>query len=115
MRRFALVSSLLLGLSGCSLTLDPSSVPPPVVPGCTPVCTGKTCGDSDACGGICQAATSTCTPPTTTGLRVERGGLTLGAAHASGTLHQVQGQLELGSTNQAMQGLTLQVQQGTLR
>jgi hypothetical protein len=115
MRRLALVASLLLGLTGCSFTIDPNSVPPPVVPGCTPVCAGKTCGDPDTCGGTCQAATSTCTPPTTTGLKVERGGLTLGAAHLSGTAHQVQGQLGLGSTDQAMQGLTFQVHQGTLR
>jgi hypothetical protein len=116
MRRLALVGSLLLGLTGCSLTLDPNSVPPPVVPGgCTPLCAGRTCGVSDGCSGTCEVSNSTCTPPTTTGVKVERGGLSLGAAHASGTAHQVQGQLGLGSTNQAMQGLTFQVQQGTLR
>ncbi len=116
MRRLALVASLLLGLTGCSLTIDPDSVAPPVVPGCTPVCDATlTCGVTlNNCNTTC-AAGSGCTPPTTTGLRVDRGGLTLGAAHASGTAHQVQGQLGLGSTAQSMQGLTFQVEQGTLR
>jgi hypothetical protein len=115
MRRIASLSALLLGLAGCSLTIDPNSVPPPVVPGCVPVCAGKTCGDPDTCGGTCQAATSTCIPPTTTGHKVERGSLTLGAANASGAAHQVQGELCLGATDQAMQGSTFQIQQGTLR
>ena len=116
MRRIFQVSALLLGLTGCSLTIDADGVPPPVPGNCTPVCNASlVCGVTlNNCNTTC-AVGSGCTPPTTTGLRVDRGGLTLGAAHASGASHQVQGQLGLGSTAQDLQGLTFQVQQGTLR
>ena len=30
--------------------------------GCTPACTGKTCGDSDGCGGACQQGSGCCSP-----------------------------------------------------
>jgi hypothetical protein len=32
--------------------------------GCTPQCSGATCGGSDGCGGICCTGSSTCTPAT---------------------------------------------------
>jgi hypothetical protein len=82
MRRLALVASLLLGLTGCSLTIDPNSVPPPVVPGCTPVCAGRTCGVSDGCTGTCEVSNSTCTPPGATTHTIQ-GRLTAGAGTSS--------------------------------
>jgi hypothetical protein len=113
MRRLALVGSLLLGLAGCSLTIDPNSVPPPVA-GCVPVCNATlTCGVTlNNCNTTC-AAGSGCTAPTTSGVRVE-GRLTLGAAHASGSAHQVEGSLSSGA-GQDLQGTTYRIEQGTLR
>jgi hypothetical protein len=85
MRRLALVGSLLLGLTGCSLTIDPNSVPPPVVPGgCIPLCAGRTCGVSDGCTGTCEVSNSTCTPPGATTHTII-GRLTPGAGSATAT------------------------------
>jgi hypothetical protein len=114
MRRIVSLSALLLGLAGCSLSIDPDSVPPPVVPGCTPVCAGKTCGDPDTCGGTCQAATSTCTPPTTTHT-IQRGQLTPGAGSTSaiGAHSVAQGTLSGGAGNMTTPSAH-SISQGTL-
>jgi hypothetical protein len=113
MRRIFQVSALLLGLTGCSLTIDPNSVPPPVTT-CVPVCNATlVCGVTpNNCGTPCTAG-SGCTPPTTSGLTVE-GRLTLGAAHASGTAHQVEGSLS-GGAGQNLQSTNYRIEQGTLR
>lgn len=114
MRRLALASALLLGLAGCSLSIDPDSVPPPVTPGCVPVCNATlTCGVTpNNCGTTC-AAGSGCTPAA--GSLSVQGGLTMGAVHASGVAHQVQGALVLGAAAQTLQSTTFRIEQGTLR
>jgi hypothetical protein len=112
MRRIFQVSALLLGLTGCSLTIDPDSVPPPAT--CVPVCNATLiCGqDLNNCNTTC-ATGSGCTPPTTSGLKVE-GRFTLGAAHASGPAHQVEGSLSAGA-GQNFQSTSYRIEQGTLR
>jgi hypothetical protein len=81
MRRLALVASLLLGLTGCSLTIDPNSVPPPVA-GCVPVCNATlTCGVTlNNCNTTC-AVGSGCTTPAAT--HTIQGRLTAGAGSSS--------------------------------
>jgi hypothetical protein len=113
MRRLALVASLLIGLSGCSSSTDPNPVPPPPA-ACVPVCNATlTCGVTlNNCNSTC-AAGSGCTPPITTSIRVE-GRLTLGAAHASGPAHQVEGSLNPGG-GQPLQNSNYRIEQGTLR
>lgn len=75
MRRIAVVSALLLGLSGCSLVIDPDKVAPPKA--CVPVCSGATCGASNGCGSTC-AAGSGCTVG-----HLIKGQLTPGAGNAA--------------------------------
>lgn len=112
MRRLAMASALLLGLAGCSLTIDPDSVPPPGTTVCTPFCSGVTCGSNDGCSGTCGAG-SGCIPPA--GSLTVQGGFTNGAMHASGAAHQVQGMLVLGAAAQTLQNAVFRVEQGTLR
>jgi len=65
MRSHALAAALLLGLTGCSLSIEPDKVPEPAFQGCVPTgCAGKGCGYND-CGNVCQpgsGCTGTCTP-----------------------------------------------------
>jgi hypothetical protein len=96
MRRLALASALLLGLAGCSLTLDPDSVPPPVAQ-CVPTgCAGHACGYVD-CGTTCQPG-SGCTSTHSV-----QGRLTpaAGNAAASGGHAVSRGTLAHGAANQA--------------
>ena len=140
MRTQALVAVLLLGLAGCSLTIDPGKVPEPPASGCVPTgcagkacgyvdcgttcqpgsgcsgtcvpaCSGKACGSSDGCGGTCSAG-SGCVAA---GAMAVEGGLTEGGASLSGGTHQVQGTVSQGSPPQTLQSTNYRVEQGTLR
>ena len=113
MRRIFQVSALLLGLTGCSLTIDPNSVPPPVT-SCVPVCTAaQICGVTvNNCGTTC-AAGSGCTPGAAT--HTLRGQLTPGAGSASalGGHAVAQGTLG-GSAGSAVAASGHSISQGTL-
>ena len=115
MRRLAMASALLLGLAGCSLSIDPDSVPPPVTPGCVPVCNASlTCGVTlNNCGTTC-AAGSGCTPPVA-GAHTLRGRLTPGAGSvtAAGGHAISQGTLA-GSETQQAAASGHSISQGTL-
>jgi hypothetical protein len=114
MRRLAMASALLLGLAGCSLTLDPDSVPKPGTSGCVPVCNASLiCGVTpNTCGTTC-AVGSGCTP--VAGAHTLRGRLTPGAgsvAVAGG--HSIsQGTLAGGEPRQAA-ATGHSISQGTL-
>lgn len=143
MRSHALAAALLLGLAGCSLSIEPDKVPEPPYQGCVPTgCAGKGCGYND-CGTVCQpgsGCTGTCTPLCSgvacgssdgcgatcsagsgctgggTAFTVEGGGFTSGSASMSGASHQVQkGALSHGASGQTMQGTSYRIEQGTLR
>lgn len=115
MRALAWTAALALalaGLGGCSLTIDPDSVKPPVG-GCTPVCAGRTCGSADDCGGTCQPG-SGCTTGGTSH-RVE-GTVTHGgfqAVNPGG--HQVRGTVDLGAAPAAPSNANHRIEQGSLR
>lgn len=139
MRIQVLAAALLLGLAGCSLSIDPDKVPAPPAQGCTPTgCAGKTCGYND-CGNVCQpgsGCSGTCNPicsgvtcgssdgcgatcvvgsgcVAAGGTRVE-GGLTHGGGDFSGPSHRVQGSLVPAGT-QTQQSTSYRIEQGTLR
>lgn len=139
MRVQALAAALLLGLGGCSLSIDPDKVPEPPSQACTPTgCAGKTCGYND-CGNVCQpgsGCTGTCVPfcsgvtcgsgdgcgafcsvgsgcVAAGGFTVE-GGITQGGQDVSGPAHRVQGKLSHGSTS-TQQSTSYRIEQGTLR
>lgn len=109
MRRIALVSALLLGLSGCSLLIDPDKVPEPKPNACVPVCSGVACGAGNGCGAAC-APGSGCTVG-----HLLRGRLTPGAGNASATAaHSVaRGTLATAEAAPATPG-SHSISQGTL-
>lgn len=141
MRSHALAAALLLGLAGCSLSIDPDKVPEPPTQGCVPTgCAGKGCGYND-CGNVCQpgsGCTGTCVPRCSgvacgssdgcgatcsagsgctgggSGFTVE-GGLTQGAASNAGPGHQVEGAVSHGSSPGTLQSPSYRIEQGTLR
>ncbi|MBI5068650.1 MAG: hypothetical protein HZB56_10455 [Deltaproteobacteria bacterium] len=144
MRVQALAAALLLGLGGCSLSIDPDKVPEPLAQSCTPTgCAGKSCGYND-CGNVCQpgsGCTGTCAPfcsgvacgagdgcgatcsvgsgcvpgGTTSGTTVGAGGIRPGAARMYGASFQVEGSLGKGSAPQTLQSGNYRIEQGTLR
>lgn len=79
---------------------------------CTPTvtCASAACGTPDGCGGTCGLGGLPCAAGAT---RVE-GGVTLGAARASGPGHQVQGALVPGAATD-LTGPGHTVEQATLR
>lgn len=114
MRRIFQVSALLLGLTGCSLTIDADGVPPPVPGSCTPVCTAALiCGVTlNNCGTTC-AAGSGCTAGGTT--HTLQGQLTpaAGAASATGGHSVARGILD-GSAGSTAAASGHSISQGTL-
>lgn len=143
MRVQVLAAALLLGLAGCSLSIDPDKVPEPPAQGCTPTgcagklcgfndcgnicqpgsgctgtcvpfCSGVTCGAGDGCGATCSVG-SGCVPGTASGISVQSGAIRPGAARLYGASFQVEGSLDKGSTPQSLQSGNYRIEQGTLR
>jgi hypothetical protein len=115
-RSFAAATGLaaLLVLGGCSFTIDPESVKPPVTgpPACVPACTGKACGNSDGCTGTCQPGSGCVTGATTH--RVD-GAVTHGAVQSGGASHQIRGTVDLGSASPEPSSTNHRIEQGSLR
>lgn len=143
MRVQALAAALLLGLGGCSLSIDPDKVPAPppqtctptgcagktcgyndcgnvCQPGsgcsgtCVPICSGVTCGSSDGCGATCSVGSGCVGGGTGSGISVQAGAIRPGAARMYGASFQVEGSLDKGST-QTLQSSNYRIEQGTLR
>src|SRR5512133_3320399 len=82
---FALLSAA-MAFSGCTCTIDPDSVAPPVA--CTPIdCATVACG-FDNCGHVCANPADACIDPHSV-----RGGVFAGGGKSASTEHRLRGEV----------------------